>query len=109
MTPRSDVATVSGNTKDVARSLLDMRILPVDHQTQTTEPEGGAEDVGEGADGLDDLDFNVQNFAAVPRMNESAPAGEEDAGVDRDTEGTDRDAVDPERILLFKSRRRREE
>ena len=98
LTPRSDLATVSGNTKDEARSLLDMRTLPVDHQTQTTEPEGGAEDVGEGAQGLDDLDFNVQNFAAVSRNIEFAPAGEEDAGVDRDREGTNRDAADPEGI-----------
>lgn len=98
LTPRSDLATVSGTTKDVARSLLDMRTSPVDHQTQTMDPKGCAGDVGEGAAGLEDLDFNVENFAAVSRNIDFAPAGEEDPGVVRDREGTDRDAADSEGI-----------
>ncbi len=103
-TPRSDQAAMSGNTKDLAWSLVDMKISSGDppmedatpsHQREAQDPEGGAGQRGQDAEELHKYPMNVELHSTVPQKD-AAEQARVPAEADGDAEGPKRDAADPE-------------
>ena len=67
------------------------------HQTQAKDPEGGAGDVGEDAQDLDEYPINVDLFSTVTRRVDAEEA-QILTRADRDAQGTNMDAAVPERF-----------